>query len=279
MRPISKIATAAGLALALGVLPVHGQGAADGAEGASGDYPVLRLLTTDGPIEVELFTDAAPEATSRLLSLADAGDPGFSLDFVQPYGRVTSTEIPAFAADPVPMEIDAVALGLDRQRIADAGQAMNVVQDELLAFRPKVRGTFPTETFRRWIETWRANRTSDFLVGLSRQELFEGFGHVYREGLASRPVERGSVVLLPDTPNQAQPKLVFSLADQPMLTGRWMVIGRVIQGLERLQALSAQPLAFEHDKAGPLARPVTVRSIESRDPLSVPGSTAPLNAD
>ncbi len=250
---------------------------ASGPELTSEPYPKLRLLTDGGEIEIELFTDAAPEATRRLLALSADDWTDLSLWEVFPRSRVISSEIPRLANPPVPMEIDADSLGLDRQVILDRGAAMNVVQDELMAVHLKNKQSPPTETFRQWIEVWRAERKPDFLLGLDRKQLFQGFGVVFQEGLASRPVERGSVLLRPASPEHAEPRLVFSLGDRPLKTGRWMVIGRVTQGLDLLVELSVAPLSNPVAKSGRLARPARVRSITVSPGL--PGSPTALGFD
>ena len=214
------------------------------------------------------------------LALSADGAADLILQEVFPRSRVISSTIPQLADPPLPMEIDADRLGLDRDLILDRGTAMDVIQDEIMAVHLKNKQSPPTEIFRHWIETWRAERKPDFLLGLDRKRLFEGFGVVFQEGLASRPVERGSVLLRPASPEHAEPRLVFSLGDRPLKTGRWMVVGRVTQGLDHLVALSVAPLRNPVAKSGLLAKPAIVRSIsvtQGSQPSLRPGELDPAH--
>ncbi|MEM8963276.1 MAG: hypothetical protein AAGD38_17455 [Acidobacteriota bacterium] len=221
----------------------------------------IQLTTHVGTIEIELNPAAAPDAVERLLTLArNAPATSFALEDAKPYSLVASSPIEALEGTAI--EIDATRLGLDRDRIANLGEAMDVVQFEVMPIHQRDKQRPPTPTFGEWIATWRDGRDPSFLVGVSRQELYEGFGYVYRTGLDSQPVHRGAVLLRPATPETASPRLIFSVADRPTKTGRWMVIGHVTRGLELLDRLSIAPLDDASAKSGRMADPVVIESIE-----------------
>ena len=67
--------------------------------------------------------------------------------------------------------------------------------------------------------------------------------------LSDRPMARGSVaaVLLPGLPDSAGSQFFICLSDQPPLTGKFTIFGRVISGMEVVDAIGETPV--EDDKA------------------------------
>jgi cyclophilin family peptidyl-prolyl cis-trans isomerase len=260
--------------------------------------PALHLTTELGAIAIDLDAEAAPEAVAAIVRLARGPlyDPalttaaggeigyydGLELDFVNPTIEVaTATRTPRdlFLVETA---IDATALGLDDDRIADAATAMDVLQRELIPqhTRHKKRGRLHPR-LAEWLEIWFATYDPSFLVGVSRREINEALGYVYRSGLPSRPPVRGSVALRPASPTQATPALSILLTDLPERTGRWMVVGEVSAGLDVAEAISRRPLLA--DRAQRLLRPIDPVIIQSAmvacapaaGPDPPPGGTEP----
>lgn len=252
--------------------------------------PYLRITTDSGVIDVELYRDAAPRTTEALLDLASGTGhhapyfDGVSFDYTRPRTEIRTglTSSPTIVFE---TELDAAALGLDRDVVRDIPDAMAVVQRELLvAFGRDKHGHGLSQQLRDWLEVWYETYQPDFLLGVSRQTINEALGYVYTDNLASRPVTRGSVALVPGSPATATPSLSFALRDMPQRTGRWMVIGRVVNGLDLVEGISVADLAQprhvkprQYTPRSPVviqsARPIC--SIHDSDPRSVQGGTKP----
>lgn len=219
--------------------------------------PVVRLETGLGTLELELDAATAPQAVTlvtRLLHepIEASGEAagtlryyeGLGFDYTRPHVLIAVGERPALPALSTPTRIDAVALGLDHRRLADAAEAMEVLQRELLPAYIHRRND-ATPRLAAWVERWRQDFEADFLVGVSRQAVNEALGHAYERGLPSLPPVRGAVALWPESPTVSTPRLAILLADLPERAGRWMVVGRVTRGFEVAEAISARPLVAE----------------------------------
>lgn len=244
--------------------------------------PCLRLQTAEGAIEIELAPDAAPRAVATIERLARG--PIYDLDLVpvpdaarnagyfdgQPFDHTKpqlelrlAGRAPA-AAFTVPAELEAAAVGFDTQRVADAGEAMERLQMELLParLRPTAeRGATPR------LDEWAARFEQggydpSFLIGTSRRELLEAIGYRFTAGLATRPAVRGAVALVPSSPTEATMTLAILLADHPRRTGRWVVVGQVVSGLELADAIASRPLADAAMRDYRPFRPVVVDSAD-----------------
>jgi len=222
----------------------------------------LQLDTELGTISIELQPTAAPGAVALIEKLAlgpiyeldlvprpdAARDRGYfdglSFDFAKPKLEIRlPARVPA-AAFVIPTELDAVALGLDRERVADAGEAMNRLQFDLLPARKRPSAERrSTPRLEEWARRFETDYDPSFLVGTSIQEIREAIGYEYRDGLESLPATRGAVALVPVSPTEAELTLTILLADHPRRTGRWMVIGRVASGLEIADRIAMRPLA------------------------------------
>ena len=121
---------------------------------------------------------------------------------------------------------------------------MGVLQRELLpAFARSGKTAEAGSPLAAWLETWYRTRDPGFLVGASRQAINEALGHRYELGLGSQPPLRGTVALQPASPTRSTANLAFLLSDMPSRSGRWMVIGQVIEGLDVVEAISLRPRA------------------------------------
>jgi len=211
----------------------------------------LRLETELGAITIALDANAAPEAVAeirRISRTSAAGTlgsfDGGAFEFARPHVEIRLSSRRTGDDETVASEIDAAALGLDRDRIADAGEAMNVLQFELLpaAQRAVPAGT-GTDELQRWRERFEKDYDPSFLVGTSRRQILEALGYRFRSGLASKPPLRGAVALVPESPTRSKLELSIFLADLPDRLGKWMVVGRVIAGFDAAEAISIRPMA------------------------------------
>lgn len=224
--------------------------------------PVLTLRTREGTIAIELLPRAAPRAVARLAELArgplfnpallpdgeDAEAPGFfdglRFDYTHPQVEIVTESRAPERLFELAAEIDAESLGLHEKKIASAGEAMDIFQQELtVQFRE--RGKDPaavTPILREWLTRFSESYDPGFLVGVSRKEVNQALGYVYESGLESRPAMAGAVLLKATAPGRAGMRLAILLADQPRRTGREMVVGRVTGGLDLARGISVRPL-------------------------------------
>ena len=229
--------------------------------------PVMSVQTSLGVIEIELFEKAAPGAVTRLMALADSSgsEPGYfdglAFDYTKPRLEIRTQTHPSLAAE-LPVEIDATALGLDAPAARNRGEAMDILQDKLLAaFRKDKRRQQWSAQMRQWLNAWYETRDAGFLIGVSHRQINEALGYVYTDGLPSRPVTAGSVTLIPAGPTVATARLSVALRDLPQRDGRWMVIGRVVGGLDIAEAISLAPLEQPRD--------IKPRRYAPRDPVTI----------
>jgi cyclophilin family peptidyl-prolyl cis-trans isomerase len=251
--PNSRTLIAAALAALCATSPVRG---------AAADDPCLRFETQAGTIIVRLARDAAPEAVAAVERLArgpilnldllprpnaarsSGYFDGLAFGYARPHLEIRLPARAPASAFVVPAELDAVALGLDRERIADAGKAMDLLQMELLpALQHPGSERVATPTLEAWARRFTADHDPSFLVGKSRQETLEALGYRFQRGLASLPATRGAVALVPVSPTEARLTLAILVADHPSRTGRWVVVGRVVEGLGVAESIASRPLA------------------------------------
>ena len=226
----------------------------------------LVMSTATGEIVIELFEDAAPLAVRELVELvrASAFD-GIEFDHCLPRHEIRTSLNPALEDVDLPIQISAETLGLDQAKIDDTAEAMSVLQNELLAANQVAKETGRTnKTLQGWMDQWYASYSAAFLVGVSRLEINRALGYVYEPGLASRPVGTGTVALVPTTPRESSARFSIALTEMPGRNGRWMVVGRVVAGLDVAEAISEGPLTPEKAlKYRPL-QPVEIETIEVR---------------
>ena len=225
------------------------------------EAPHLVLETGEGSISIELFRAAGPEAVDRLIRLVEGpvfhptltggqgggGTAGYydglEFDLAFPHTSLATSFRPPADSILIPTRIDAVSLGLDRRRIATAAEASRIWQFELFPHRAGVASDDQLHPLmQQWLVDWGELLRADFLIGVSQKEINEALGYVYTEGLESRRVSRGAVALAAFDRTRSTPRLEFFLTDAPHLDGRRMVVGRVVAGLELVDAMSARPL-------------------------------------
>ena len=192
---------------------------------------------------------------------------GLAFDYTRPHLEIRLAAREPAAAFTVSSELDAAALGLETSRIADAGEAMNEMQFELLPALKRPNSTRQsTPTLVEWSSRFETNGyDASFLIGKSRRELLEAIGYRFTSGLASLPATRGAVALVPASPTESVLALAILLADHPTRTGRWVVIGRVDSGLEVAEAISLATHALPQAKD---YRPLVPASVQNAEVLS-----------
>lgn len=222
--------------------------------------PFTADFEVDGAtLVLEFDPAAAPVAVAALRESLEADRwHGVAFDWVQP-----NVEIRTAAATPVLLtsELDGTALGLERIAIADSGAAMNLVQMELEPAFMRA-GAAATPQLRDWIMRWRRDFDPTFLVGVTRLQINSALGYPSQTGLRTRPVRRGSVALVSAAPGSSALALAIILRDQPARDGRWVVVGRVVSGLELVQRISIAPRI--HPKSREPVAPLRIERGEIR---------------
>jgi hypothetical protein len=235
----------------------------------------FRISTDLGAIDLRFDPAAAPIAIAEIRRLAEtppggasAGSrfDGLELGYARPRLELR-LQAPPGAPAAIEAELDATVLGLDRELVTDPGMAMNALQNELLpALRRPSSERRSTPTLEAWSRRFEVDHDPSFLVGKSRKELLEAIGYRYRTGVASRPATRGAVALVPVSPHEASLSLALLLSDLPSRTGRWVIVGEVVAGLELAEAISLRPLAVPEARNFLPLQPVVVRQGQILDP-------------
>ena len=244
--------------------------------------PHLVVTTKQGIIEIEFYERAAPNTIRRLIDLvkgpiynqkltnADQETSsvgyydGLTFNYIRPHLEIATSERTPSGLFQLEPEIDADALGLNRKIIENSAEAMDVMQREILVVhrKSKKKGN-ATPQLRRWVAKWKKNYNPDFLIGVSKKEINQAQGYVYKTGLDSKPVTQGAVVLKPVAPHIASTRLSIILHDMPDKIGKWMVIGRVVKGLDLADTLSIQPLVTPRHVKPSTHAPLNPTVIES----------------
>lgn len=218
--------------------------------------PLIVLSTSQGEIYLELFPDEAPRNVENFISLAEG-----EREFVNPItGASTQSRyyngmrfhrvVPGFviqagspANNPLGLqvellrdEINADSLGLDQIAAINADGSFA----DMLNIESK--SDFHTEILnpiyeRRNIEDVntalaRQDQILEELEDLSVKTVYENQGYRYDSALRSRAIDRGVVALANSGPDSNGPEFFISLTDAPQLTGRFTVIGKVVEGSE-----------------------------------------------
>ena len=255
-------------------------GDVDGPVETSSYWALLTLHTTAGDIVVQLDPTAGPDVVEWLVKLASgpvfnpslaASPAGYwdelPIDYTHPRVEIVTAGRSPISGFSIATELDASALGLDARKVVDVAEAVNLIQFELGPAYLQLKGDV-SEELTAWIKLWESSNDASFLIGVDYQQIFEAMGYRYRPGLNSRPVNRGSVALKPLSRHTSSPRLSIALADMPGRTGRWMVVGRVVEGLDIADEISVRPLAGQgsgHVKRRQPLDPVVITTAEITD--------------
>lgn len=226
-------------------------------EDGGNSHPHLVLETLAGSIEIKLFHDAAPDAVKRFAEVVQGPIynesffgkqevgyyDGLTFSFTRPHIEIRTSDRQPSGLIKIPVEVDGQALGLHNDKLQNIDQAMDVMQFELLkAFSGTKDTGGRTSELDNWLTQWFANFDASFLIGVSRLEIYQALGYRFVSGLNSRPMKRGYVALKPLSHEFAGMELTILLSDLDDRTGKWMVIGQVVKGLEVAEDISIQPL-------------------------------------
>jgi cyclophilin family peptidyl-prolyl cis-trans isomerase len=218
--------------------------------------PLIRISTSQGEIYLELFPFEAPSNVENFIALAEAEkeftnpDTGELIQARYYNGMRFHRVVPGFviqAGSPVynPLgvqvsllndEINADALGLDQiSALNPDGSFADVLNIES---RSDFHEDILTPLYsQRNITDVEAAVNSQYQVfkalqNLSIKAVYENQGYRYDDSRKSRPIERGTVALANSGPDSNGPEFFISLTAAASLSGKYTVIGEVVEGQE-----------------------------------------------
>lgn len=275
MKRASK-SLCASLLLLLGLLPLPLMADAVSARLAMEDAgnPLLLIATSNGDIFLEMLRQEAPINVQRFMDLA-AGeteilDAATNSPVLSRYydGMRFHRVIPGFiiqAGSPVyhtfgapetmlADEINADALGLNLMNVMNPDGSFNPI------LNINSKADFDAEILRPLYQRMgidsiaelasRQDEVLQTLQNLTVKTAYENQGFRYRSTALTRPIARGVVALANQGPNTNGPEFFISLSEAPWLTGKYTVIGKVVEGMEVVDAIGAvaiDPLYYSRD--------------------------------
>ncbi len=228
--------------------------------------PLLQVTTTQGTIFIELFPNEAPNNVENFVALADGEveifDPitetafrprhfdGIRFHHVVP-GFLIQAGPPLHNPPGAPQqvlkdEINADALGLGNQTALNTNGVFNELLNignrinfEELILKPlyqKMNIASELELQKKQYEVL------EILENLSVKEVYENQGFRFTTDHPTRAISRGIVALANQGPDSNEAAFFITLGDSPWLTGKHTVIGKVIEGMEVVDIIGAQPI-------------------------------------
>jgi cyclophilin family peptidyl-prolyl cis-trans isomerase len=223
--------------------------------------PLVRISTSQGEIYLELFPLEAPSNVENFIALAegekeftnqDTGAPiqaryynGMRFHRVVP-GFIIQAGSPAYnplglRVNLVDDEINANALGLNRiSALNTDGSFADVLNiQSKLGFHEAILTPLYSQRNITDIEAAlsRQYQILETLQNLSVKSVYENQGYRYDDSLQSRPIERGTVALANSGPDSNGPEFFISLAAAEWLSGKYTVIGKVVEGQEVMDSI------------------------------------------
>lgn len=228
--------------------------------------PLVLISTSQGEIYLELFPTEAPGNVENFIALAEGekefvnpntGEPiesryynGMRFHRVVP-GFIIQAGSPAYnplgvQVDLLDDEINADALGLDQiPALNPDGSFADVLNIESKQdFHEEILMPLYSRRSIADIEAAlsRQYQTVEAIQDLSVKSVYENQGYRYDESLESRPIERGIVALANSGPDSNGPEFFISLATAAWLTGKYTVIGKVVEGQEVMDRIGNTPV-------------------------------------
>ncbi len=257
---------------------------------AKAPNPMAVIKTSMGTIKLELFADECPKTVANFLGLAD-GTLEFTELKLEASGAVTPGDkvtrpfydgikfhriIPSFMAQggcPIGTgsggpgfqfedEINADALGLDKELAMQDGQPHKALlirsqeqfSEEVVKVAIKKLGIKTPEEFDQ-----RKEELNAALATLTLKEIFEHMGYKYDTSRGSHPMSRGTIAMANSGPNTNGSQFFLNMVDNDYLNGKHTVFGRIVEGMEVVDAMQKVKL----DGLNKPLEPITIKSIRT----------------
>jgi len=222
---------------------------------------LVRISTSQGEMFLELFPLEAPNNVENFIALASGKKEFINQSTGEPIqaryynGMRFHRAVPGFiiqAGSPVnnPLglqvnllndEINANALGLDQiPALNPDGSFADVLNIESKQdFHEDILTPLYAQQNITDVEAIlnRQYQVLEILQGLSVKSVYENQGYRYDDSLPSRPIERGTVAVANSGPDSNGPEFFISLTAAEWLSGKYTVIGKVIEGQEVMDSI------------------------------------------
>ena len=222
---------------------------------------LVRISTSQGEMFLELFPLEAPNNVENFIALASGKKEFINQSTGEPIqaryynGMRFHRAVPGFiiqAGSPVnnPLglqvnllndEINANALGLDQiPALNPDGSFADVLNIESKQdFHEDILTPLYAQQNITDVEAVlnRQYQVLEILQGLSVKSVYENQGYRYDDSLPSRPIERGTVAVANSGPDSNGPEFFISLTAAEWLSGKYTVIGKVIEGQEVMDSI------------------------------------------
>ncbi len=230
------------------------------------DNPIARMETSFGTVEIELFRHTAPETVDNFITLAETkfydgiifhrGIDDFMIQTGDPKGDGTGG--PGYKFED---EMNAVSLGLDEKRAINEDGTPHPwlglrSQEE---FNYIILGPLLKELGIDSQEKMDAKR-EEFerrLFALTLKDVYENMGYIYRTDIQSYQPLKGYVAMANKGPNTNGSQFFINLVSTPWLTGKHTVFGKVITGMDIVEAIGNTPT----DESNKPKTPVVIDSL------------------
>jgi peptidyl-prolyl cis-trans isomerase A (cyclophilin A) len=249
------------------------------------DNPVCVIKTSLGAIHVELFPKDAPKSVANFIALAEGTrewtDPETQKTVKRPFydgltfHRVikkfmiqggcplgTGTGGPGYRFED---EINATALGLHKEKVMGPGGRVHRacgVRSQADFNRTVVNPVAQSMGIKSEKEfNARRKEVEKRLDSLTLKELYEAQGYRYSVELTSKPPTRGMLAMANSGPNTNGSQFFIALVDTPWLAGKHTVFGKVVKGMDVVDAIGAVAV----DERAQPREPVKILSIRTND--------------
>ncbi len=249
------------------------------------DNPVVLLKTNMGDIYVELFAKQAPKTVKNFIGLAEGTiewtDPGTQKKVKKPFydGLIFHRVIKDFMLQTgCPLgngtggpgykfndEMNAVSLGLDKQRAFDERKSLHSAVRSSLRSQSDFQNKIIIPLARsmgieniQGISKEQSEQVQKKLFNITLKEALEFVGYKYSDKLESRQPKRGALAMANSGPDTNGSQFFINLVDTPWLAGKHTVFGRVAKGMDVVDKIGAVKVDSQGNK--PL-KPVKIISI------------------